>query len=290
LGERHPELETLLPEILAQAQNAHPELSLPIGGFLDYLGERISDPDSVCEELPRLLAADLYLAYGCSLGDPASLARFALKVEPRVWQALARIEADRPALEDIWQTVKGRILVPGPDGPAGIVGYAGRGRLASWVQVTAMRAAFRALGKQRVEKPLEEHLLGLLASPGEDPERAYLKSLCRSEATSAVAEAVRELSPRERNLLRHHLLDQLSIDRIGALYHVHRSTAARWVERAKAKVVRGTRAALTDQMDIGDSEYESVLNLVRSELGPVLGEILAAPTVTRPEGVPRRHT
>lgn len=282
MGESRPQMEVLLTDILARARSAHPELSLPLGEFVEYLGERITDAEAAHEELSRLCAADLYLAFGCSLADPASLARFALEVEPRVWQAFARLGADRATLEDIWQTVKARILVPGPDGPPGIVGYAGRGRLVSWVQVTVMRAAFRILGKQRVERPLEDHLLALLASPDEDPERAYLKSMCRSEATCAVAEAVRELSPRERNLLRHHLLDHLSIDRIGALYHVHRATAARWVERAKAKVVKGTRAALTDQMGIGDSEYESVLNLVRSELGPVLGEILAAPTLSEP--------
>ncbi len=72
------------------------------------------------------------------------------------------------------------------------------------------------------------------------------------------------LTPRQRNLLRHQLVDHLSIDEIGALYQVHRATAARWLEAARQAVVEQIKLAMMARLRIHGEEYESILRLIHS--------------------------
>lgn len=49
----------------------------------------------------------------------------------------------------------------------------------------------------------------------------------------AIEDAAAELAPRDRALLRLHLVERASIDDIAALYRVHRATVARWIQSAR---------------------------------------------------------
>src|SRR5262249_43055522 len=84
------------------------------------------------------------------------------------------------------------------------------------------------------EVPVEDEILAALPAEGSDPEIEHFKRLYAAEFRAALSEAIAGLASRERNLLRHGFADALSIDQIGALYGVHRSTAARWIHAARA--------------------------------------------------------
>ncbi|HEU4614444.1 MAG TPA: sigma factor-like helix-turn-helix DNA-binding protein, partial [Kofleriaceae bacterium] len=96
----------------------------------------------------------------------------------------------------------------------------------------------------------------------------------RDELRAAVAEAMTQLAPRERLLLRYHYIDAASIDRIGALLGVHRATAARWVAAAERAVIDKTHAALRARLRIPHEELESILRLIHSQLDISLPQAL----------------
>jgi RNA polymerase sigma-70 factor (ECF subfamily) len=63
-----------------------------------------------------------------------------------------------------------------------------------------------------------------------------------------------------------HFVDGLTIDEIGALYQVHRATAARWISGARNTLLADTRARLTARLALTPSQFDSLMRLVRSEL------------------------
>ena len=67
-------------------------------------------------------------------------------------------------------------------------------------------------------------------------------------------------------LLKQHLLERLSIDQLGALYRLHRATAARRVARARDALLEGTRAALARRLGLRAENLAGVLDLLASRL------------------------
>jgi RNA polymerase sigma-70 factor (ECF subfamily) len=83
------------------------------------------------------------------------------------------------------------------------------------------------------------------------------------------------LSDRQRTILRQQLLDGLSIDEIGALYRIHRATAARWLEQARQQVLENTRALLLERLQVRPQELDSIIRLIRSRLEVSLRQLVA---------------
>ena len=81
---------------------------------------------------------------------------------------------------------------------------------------------------------------------------------------------------RERTLLKQQIVDGLGIDELGALYEVHRATAARWVAAAREKLLLRTRRAFMVRVRISSDECESIMRMVRSQLDVSLHRRLAA--------------
>ena len=82
----------------------------------------------------------------------------------------------------------------------------------------------------------------------------------------ASREAIAELDAEDRTLLRQQIVDQLSIDEIGAAFGVHRATAARWLQRARGALVTATRGRLAARLKLTVDQIDSVIRLVQSQL------------------------
>jgi RNA polymerase sigma-70 factor (ECF subfamily) len=108
----------------------------------------------------------------------------------------------------------------------------------------------------------------------DDPEMDYLRSRYADEFRAAFVTALGALPTRERNVLRLHLLDGLNVDRIGQLYDVHRATAARWLAHAREELFRHTRDTLRKELGLTQTEFASIVRLVRSELDVSICRIL----------------
>ena len=217
-------------------------------------------------------AADLSLASGCARGEAAALREFEATVLSRVPQFLARLDASAALCDDVKQALRAELLVAAGGKAPGIAGYAGRGDLAAWVRVVAIRTALRLKKAERRAPPDEgDPLLGK-----GDPELDYLKLRYRGACEEAFRGALATLSSRERLYLRLHYVEGLSLDRIASLYRVHRATIARRLAAHRDKLHDQTRARLREVLQLRDSEFESLLGLVRSQLAVSLRGALAA--------------
>lgn len=268
-----------LRELLAQAGAPWPGVHVPDDIFAAWVAERLpasADPEQV---LSKLRTSDLYLACACARGDEHALRAIETGPLGEVAGAVGRMNLDKIRTQDVMQTVR-RILFVAPENRPGalprIAEYRGLGDLRSFIRVTAVRAALRMIRKERHELPLEDGVMATLSSTGGDIELEFIKRQYRTGFKRAFIQALRTLPAREQNLLRQHHLDGLSIDRLGALYRVHRATAARWLQRAQDALLTRTKQTLMEQMKVGRSECESIIRLVQSQLHLTLRNLWVA--------------
>jgi RNA polymerase sigma-70 factor (ECF subfamily) len=258
------ELEGAIAEALRAARQAWPDLDVPPEVFAAHLATRTSPPPLAAPAIGALRAADLYLACACLRGDARAIAAFEGRYYREIDRVLGRLGLAPTIADDLKGVVRERFFFPKDGERSPLTTYSGRGRLDAWVRAIAASTAHTVLRAARREAP-EERALDV-AVPNSDPELAYLKATFAAEFKAAFAEAVEALSIRERNLLRQHALDGLSIDQLGALYRVHRATAARWVVDVRARLLDGVRERLQARLQLSEAELKSVMALARSQI------------------------
>ena len=257
------ESESAVTLAIARARTEWPEIDVPDPVFTSYLRDRVSDPAS----LPAVKVSDLYAACACSLGDARAVAAVEARYFPSVDAALSRMRLAGTVAEDVRQDLRAQLFVSrGVKGhePGRIVEYTGRGDLRAWLTVIATRAALKQLrhGKR------ELHDDSLLEADVADnhAELGFVKDTYRAEFAKAFREALDALEDRDKTLLRHQVIDELTIDQIAAIYRVHRATAARWLEHAREKLVEGTRTRFMQHARISESECRSLMRVLHSQL------------------------
>jgi RNA polymerase sigma-70 factor, ECF subfamily len=246
----------------SRVRAAHPQIAIDDVTFFAYAAERIDRID----ELEQRNVEDLYLACGCARSDRAALATLETATLPSVKRAVAQLGGD-----EVVQALRTQMLV-GPS--AGIEAYDGRAPLAIWLRVCATRMGLRHNAREKRNVSADDERLDALAPGVPDPELAYLQQHYGAQFRKAFAEAVATLAPRERNLLRHAVIDGLSIDQIAAIYHVHRATAARQLKQVRTTLVANTRERMRLTLGIGETELDSIFRVLVSMAGLTLREIL----------------
>jgi RNA polymerase sigma-70 factor (ECF subfamily) len=119
---------------------------------------------------------------------------------------------------------------------------------------------------RRGRRPRQEDELANAPANTLDPELDYLKARCQREFREAFVAALGTLTPEERNVLRLHHLDGLTLEETAAACHIGRATAARWLARARERIVTETHRLLQAELRLSGGEVESVLRLVESQL------------------------
>jgi RNA polymerase sigma-70 factor (ECF subfamily) len=283
---RHPavdreELERQLATLCASAAAAWPGVDLAEETFVRHLADLLGRPENAGQDLEQLHTDDLYLACACAAGIPEAVSACDAAITREIEIGLAKMSLEPAAIEEIKQTVREQLFVAGPDGQPYIRVFAGRGRLAGWARVIAVRFALKSFrGKHRV-RPLDDAALDALAQRpglvGANPEQELMKVLYRAEFKAAFRQAVQGLSDRDRDLLRQHFIEGESIDRLGERYGVHRATAARWLARARQAMVSAIRRELMERLRVDAATYESVIGLVQSRMDLSVRYLLSAP-------------
>jgi RNA polymerase sigma-70 factor (ECF subfamily) len=256
----------LSPSVLAGARAAWPGVHVADHVFHAYVLERIGDADLTADA-----ASSLYLACACAHGDTAALRAFESRHMPDVERALVRTRLSSADVAEVMQSLRQQLLAgPSPR----IASYTGRGDLAAWLRVTAVRAALKRIRGRKPEVAADDALLAA-RSVGDDPELVYMKELYRRAFRESFGAALDVLDAREKVLLRQHFVDRLGVDDLAPLYQVHRATVARWVQRARDRLLDETRRQFMQRAHVSARECESVLRLVRSRIEVTLGGLLA---------------
>lgn len=249
--------------LLATARDAWPALVLDDAKLVTFIGPRLAG-DDLATAIAAAPAADLVLAAACAAQEPSAHAAFD-RVLVEVDAAGAATNATKDQVAEVKQMLRLQLLVPKDGKPAGIEGYRGKGPLRGWVRITATRELIRVKKKHARDVPIDRSLDRMLTSVV-DPALAAMKAEYRAEFAGALREAIEDLSGEDRTLLRQQIVDDMSIDAIGAAYGVHRATAARWLNRARAALVAATHRRLADRLKLPIDQIDSVIRLVSSQL------------------------
>jgi len=267
------ELEDWVARIADAGRKCWPEVELADEELAEHLAMRYRDAPE--DRVVEAHAADYYLAVALAHQLPAALRVFERDLVPQMGLALRRLRLPGGAADEIQQSLRVELLVGDP--VPRIREYGGRGELVSWLRVTATRKALKLLRKGNREQELDERVLARSPDAKPDPALRHLRDTYGAELKRAVAEALVRLEVRQRNLLRQHVLDELTIDELALLYRVHRATCARWLADARADLARGARRCLAVTLGVPAHEVESVLRLLDTDLEVSISRLLREP-------------
>jgi RNA polymerase sigma-70 factor (ECF subfamily) len=265
-----PSCSEAVARFVAAASAAEPELALDEAAFAEHVAKLEGSGATALDEASP---ADVALAWAAARGDARAIAAIERRHMPAVRIAVARVLGDDRA-EHAMQQVRTKLFVR-EDGPPRIAEYQGRGSLPGWLRVVAVRAALslRRKSKRAEDREASDEPLIELAGPL-DPELDGLKSRYRGELKSAFQSALAALSARDRNLLRMHFVERLTIDELGVIHSVHRATIARWIAALRERLFDATRDDLTRRLGVDRAEFDSLVALVRSQLDVSLHRFL----------------
>ncbi|HEY5925225.1 MAG TPA: sigma-70 family RNA polymerase sigma factor [Kofleriaceae bacterium] len=257
-----------LADAIAASRAAWPGVDVPDDVFAGYLADRIDTPiDGV---LASLCVSDLWLACAIGRGDAAALRAFEDQLA-HVGAAIAHLDGGSALVGDVTQAVRERVLAAAAGGKAKIGDYRGRGDLRGWLRVIAVREALQLMRARRRETPIPDDLATKLQDPGIELADAE-RRVYREAFTAALA----TLTPRDRNLLRQQYVYGATIDELGALYAVHRATAARWIAQIRDTLLRRTRHHIGEALRLTGDDLDSAMGRIGDHLDYSLRHTLSA--------------
>ena len=156
--------------------------------------------------------------------------------------------------------------------PAKIGGYAGRAPLDRWLGVAAQRAALMWLRENRTEARAWDGAAAEPAASGNThPEIAFLKERYRGDFEQL---SRMRLPERQRTLLRLHLVNGVSVEKIGQMFAVSQPTASRWLAAARETLLDDIKATLGSRLGASSQELASLAGMVASRLDLSLSMLL----------------
>lgn len=276
---QRPALAQALEAIATAVAAAWPSTPPHLAGFWAELARCVPegiDDDGVAAALSRMHAVELHLAFACRQGHPGALGRFDREYVATLGAAIGRVDASPAFVEEIKQRLRTKLLVAEDSGPPKLAHYTGQGELATWIRVVAVREALSSVRAERRRALASDDELFALEASATGPELGALKQQYRTQFAAAFSAALAELDPAERNLLRLHYLHGLSIDELGGLLRIHRSSAARRIVKTRETLLAGTRRTLQLQLALGRREFDQLMGLVASRLDLSIERFLAA--------------
>jgi RNA polymerase sigma-70 factor (ECF subfamily) len=259
------------------ARAAWPDVDVGEAEFQAYVTERMDSAKAVGTHA-ALRTNDLYLACACARGDGAALATFERAFFEEIPRAMKRARASQlPARDELAQVVRHKLFVAEAGARPKIAEYGGRGDLRGWFRVLLSRMILNYATRPSPELPFEEDLIVGLLGASNPPDLGVSDESYRRAFRDAFPSAFADLSDRDRSLLRYAFGEGLTVEAIGALYGVHKTTAGRWVVRAHNALLDGVRAAVMTRLGIGEDEYASVLRRIHSRLELSLERYLKTP-------------
>jgi RNA polymerase sigma-70 factor, ECF subfamily len=254
--------EGLLVSVAQAAAAAWPGVNIAQDVFVEHLRARL-EPTDTPATLEKIHTTDLYLACACLHGDAHAWRELDKQHLARVPQFVGRIDASSAFSDEVRQRLGEKLIRETDEGPSKLALYTGRGPFGAWLRVAAIREAQNL--KRRGKRTVDANDIALAATD-HDPEMLLLKQRYAAEFTAAFKAVLITLSADERNVLKMHYLDGLTVEEVGKVYRVSRATAARWIASARDTIIERTQAALGDRLGESAPRAQSLLAFVKSQL------------------------
>ncbi len=218
------------------------------------------------DDVVSVRADDVFMVAAVLEGTANALERFDQYLATAAGFA-ARVDRTPAFIDEVKQELRVSLLT-GADPK--LWSYSGTGALADWLRVVAVRSA---LNMKRSAQPRS------FGSPPEampDQEAMQIKRWYLDDMRGALEAGFLRLSPRERTLLRLHFVDGLNIERIGAIYSVHRATVARWLVTIRRQLFEDAKAQLATKHGLDTADFRSLYRLMEEEVHLSVSRILSA--------------
>jgi RNA polymerase sigma-70 factor (ECF subfamily) len=255
-----------LEAALARVRQAWPGLALDLRAFaqrLEALGPALAKAD----------VEGLALAQACLAGDLAAQGEMEGSIKVAVEAALRRLGASNEEIDEVRQRLRMELFLPGK-ARSKLDYFSGRGSLGGWLRAVAAQDHVNLQRSRQRHQPKD--LSAYFFEAASAPDARWVREECRQALRLALEEALAVVPERERTALRMSALDGSSIDDIARVFQMHRSTAARWLVRAKAEVAERVREGLVRRLGASAGDLSSVVRIVGDEV-PVTFERLLAP-------------
>jgi RNA polymerase sigma-70 factor (ECF subfamily) len=259
-------------ELSAEVRDRFPESDLR-----EVLEKLAIDPSELARrfkptdlaDLATCRTADIALAIAACRGDLEAVAEIKRVIDREVDLTAQKTSATPEQASDVKGEL-GRILFGGA-----LQDFAGRAMLKSYISVIATRELVKTVQRARRESPVAEDQLFAMLSNLDDPELEFLRGRYRESVTIGLRAALGKLVDRDRALLRYQLVDGWNVDRVGALYGVHRATAARWIAGARETLGQLLRDEIAHSLSIPIAEVDSIVRLVQSRIDVSLARLIS---------------
>jgi RNA polymerase sigma-70 factor len=253
-----------------------PDITLDPADFAAHLAMHMP-PDVDRTAHIASLAEDLFLACACALSIPRALNIFDQEYMPRVAVYVSHIDPTPSFADEMRQLLRERLLAPRPGGRPRIAEYSGRGALAAWLRIAAVRVALNHRARpDEARRTDDEAVLDQLSTEAA-PELQVLRARHLPALEGALRQAVAQLGAEQRVILRMYFASGHSTERIATALRVNRSTAARRLVAAREAVFAETRRLLQEQLPLLTEEFASFARALHDQLNISLSQLLADP-------------
>jgi RNA polymerase sigma-70 factor (ECF subfamily) len=261
------ELSAPLAQALREARVAWPGVDVPEDAFAAYVLARAGGAD-----VATLHLGDLYLACACARRHEAAIATFDREFIVPLAAVVTRGGAPAHVGAEVTQILRERLLVSHDERPARIVDYSGRGSLAGWLRIAAVRESSKVNRHERVHAGLRPDA----PPPASTPEESAIRARYGDAFNSAFRDAFHGLPPDERLILRLHFAEGLNLDGLAVALGFSRATAGRRIVAARTRLREETMRLLGERLDASPEEVDSVLKALRSRLEITFGAMVTA--------------
>jgi RNA polymerase sigma-70 factor, ECF subfamily len=247
--------------LIARAEDARslkvsdltPRVAKALDKYL-FAGDAEASVQEVEAFIDALHANDLCLIVACERADQTAWGDLVERYEATVRAAARSAASNEDAAEDLAQSIWAELhgLRVREDGqPSGkIAYYSGRGSLGGWLRAVVGQLAIDQHRRQsrlvQTEEDADFDRLAQDAQKGEgafnlthaspDPEHAFSERSAAHDVEDALAEAMRELAPEDRLLVKLYYFDGLKLREAGAVMGVHEATASRRLTRIHGEI------------------------------------------------------
>jgi RNA polymerase sigma-70 factor (ECF subfamily) len=259
-------LDEVLAALHGRGRAAHPQLAVDDRMFAAHLGRCGAQVDVDGKGAADLHAEDLYICCAALLGDETAVRALREHHRPVLAGYLRPLDASPDLLDEVEQRLWDSALIGSSGAPAKLGSYAGRGPLGAWLGVAAQRIALMMRRSDAAQKRALDNIARETDRASADPELAFVKEHLREPFQRAIVDALKTLDDRQRMIYSLHVVDGLTVERIGAMYGVSHSTVSRWMASARAAVMAEAQRQLRDVMQIAPEEFDSLARLLSSQL------------------------
>jgi RNA polymerase sigma-70 factor (ECF subfamily) len=257
-------------QLIADARAAWPDIVVDEAAFVAALTEHAPTP----EALAQLRAADMWLACAARAGH-ARAVRIVDGYLTRIAPSLKATGLAAHELDEVMQLLRTRLVVDDGDRRAKLASYAGRGPLEHWLRIVAVRWAREWRGANVRNAQLVETFTSAIAKQTtDDPDLALVREKYGALFREVLAVALAALDEEDCDLVRR-VVGGVSPEELGTALGVHRTTALRRLEKARAVLRDGVKRELAKRLAIDRFAADSLMRLYDTGFELGLDSLLA---------------